>query len=329
MRRREFISLIGGAAAAWPLAARAQQYDGVRRIGVLMNFPSDDPEGQARLAAFTQALPKLGWTEGHNLHIDIRWAADDLNRNRQYAEELVALSPDVILASASPSVAALQRVTRSVPIVFANVIDPVGAGFINSLSRPGGNSTGFTAFEFSLGGKWLELLKEFAPTVTRVAVIRDPNIAAGVGQFAAIQSAASSTAVELSAIDQSDVGAIKSGLAAFAREPNGAVIIAASSTAVTHRELTIALLTQYRLPSVYPFRYYPAAGSLASYGPDPIEEYPRAAAYVDRILKGEKPADLPVQAPTKYALVINLKTAKALGLTIPASLLATADEVIE
>jgi putative ABC transport system substrate-binding protein len=328
VRRREFVSLIGGA-AAWPLAARAQRSDRVRRIGVLMNFASDDPEGQARLAAFTQALPKLGWTEGGNLHIDVRWAGDDPGRNRQYAEELVALSPDVILASASPSVAALQRVTRRVPIVFANVVDPVGAGFINSLPRPGGNTTGFTAFEYSIGGKWLELLKEFAPAVTRVAVVRDPNIAAGVGQFAAIQSAASSRGVELSAIDQSDVGAIESGLAAFAREPNGAVIVAASSTAVTHRDLTIALLTQYRLPNIYPFRYYPAAGSLASYGPDPINEYSRAAEYIDRILKGEKPADLPVQAPTRYELVINLQTAKTLGVTVPASLLARADEVIE
>ncbi len=329
MKRRDFITLLGGAAVAWPLAARAQQSDQVRRIGVLMNFAADDLEGQARVAAFTQALPKLDWTEGRNLHIDIRWAADDPNRNRQYAEELVALSPDTVIASGSPSLAALRRVTRSVPIVFANVIDPVGAGFINSMSRPGGNCTGFTAFEYSIGGKWLELLKEFSPAVRRVAVVRDPNIAAGVGQFAAIQSAASSTAVELSAIDQSDIGAIESGLAAFAREPNGAVIIGASSTAVTHRELTIALLTQFRLPSIYPFRYYPAGGSLASYGPDPVKAYALAAAYVDRILRGEKPADLPVQAPTKYELVINLKNAKALGITVPATLLVSADEVIE
>ncbi|AMN44067.1 ABC transporter substrate-binding protein [Rhodoplanes sp. Z2-YC6860] len=328
MRRRQFISLLG-AAAVWPLGARAQRLDQARRIGILMNFASNDPEGQERLAAFLEAFSKLGWTEGQNLAVDIRWAADDPVRNRQFAGELIALSPDAVLASASPSLVALQRATRSVPIVFANVIDPVGAGFINSLARPGGNATGFTAFEYSIGGKWLELLKEFAPAATRVAVVRDPNIPAGVGQFAAIQSAASSRAVELSAIDQSDVGAIKRGLSTFAQEPHGAVIIAASSTALTHRELTIALLTQYRLPNIYPFRYYPKAGSLASYGPNPVKDYQRAAGYIDRILKGEKPADLPVQTPTKYELVINFKTAKTLGLNVPQTLLATADEVIE
>jgi len=258
-----------------------------------------------------------------------RWAADDVDRYRRYAEELVALTPDVILASGSPSVEALLRVTRSVPIVFANVIDPVGAGFVTSMARPRGNTTGFTAYEYSISGKWLELLKEFAPNVTRIAVLREPSIAAGIGQFAAIQSAASSSGVELSAIDSRDTGEIGRALAAFAHEPNGGVIITASSSAVTHRELIISLATRYRLPNVYPFRYYPASGGLASYGPDTIAEFKRASVYVDRILKGEKPADLPVQAPTKYETVINLKTAKALGLSVPEMLLARADEVIE
>ena len=294
-----------------------------------MNFRANDPEGQARLAAFTQALTKLGWIEGSNLHTDIRWAADDPNLARQYADELVALKPDVLLASASQSVEALQRTTRSVPIVFSNVIDPVGAGFVHSLSRPGGNATGFSAFEYSIGGKWLELLKELTPNLTRVAVIRDPSFAAGIGQFAAIQSAASSSGIELSAIDQRDSGEIERGIAAFAREANGAVIVAASAAAVTFRELTVSLVTQYRLPNVYPFRYYSAAGGLASYGPNSIKDFPRAAEYVDRILKGQKPADLPVQAPTKYELVINLKAAKAIGLSVPQSVQARADEVIE
>ena len=327
-RRREFITLLGGS-AAWPLAARAQQPEGMRRVGVLMNFPSNDEEGQARITAFAQALQKLGWTEGGNVRTHTRWAADDVDRYRRYAEELVALTPDVILASGSPSVEALLRVTRSVPIVFANVIDPVGAGFVTSMARPRGNTTGFTAYEYSISGKWLELLKEFAPNVTRIAVLREPSIAAGIGQFAAIQSAASSSGVELSAIDSRDTGEIGRALAAFAHEPNGGVIITASSSAVTHRELIISLATRYRLPNVYPFRYYPASGGLASYGPDTIAEFKRASVYVDRILKGEKPADLPVQAPTKYETVINLKTAKALGLSVPEMLLARADEVIE
>jgi putative ABC transport system substrate-binding protein len=330
MQRRQFISLLGGAAAAWPLAGRAQQADRVRRIGVLMNFPPDDAEGNARLAAFTQALPKLGWIEGGNLHTEVRWAADDTDRYRRYSEELVSLPSDVLVASASQSVAALQRVTRSVPIVFASVIDPVGAGFIATLARPGGNTTGFTAFEYSISGKWLELLREFAPNVTRVAVLRDPSFAAGIGQFAALQSAASSlSGVELSAIDPRDADEIERALAAFAREPNGGVIITASAAVVTHRELIISLVTRYRLPNLYPFRYFPKTGSLASYGPDSIKDYSRAAAYVDRILKGQKPVDLPVQAPTKYELVINLKTAKALGLEVPPMLLARADAVIE
>jgi putative tryptophan/tyrosine transport system substrate-binding protein len=329
VNRRAFIMLLGGAAAAWPLVAHAQQGERMRRIGVLMNIPSNDEEGQARITAFAQSLQKLGWTEGGNVRTYTRWAADDVDRYRQYAQELVALTPDVILASGSPSVEALLRVTRSVPIVFANVIDPVGAGFVTSMARPRGNTTGFTAYEYSISGKWLELLKEFAPNVTRVAVLREPSLAAGIGQFAAIQSAASSSRVELSAIDSRDASEIDRALAAFAQEPNGGVIIAASSSAVAHRQLIISLAMRYRLPNVYPFRYYPASGGLASYGPDTIAEFKRASIYVDRILKGEKPADLPVQAPTKYELVINLKTAKALGLTVPDSLLARADEVIE
>jgi putative tryptophan/tyrosine transport system substrate-binding protein len=327
MRRREFIALLGGA-ASWPLVARAQRAQRMKRIGVLFVQRPGDPEGQARLAAFTQALRQLGWIDGDNMRIDTRWAVDDTERRRG-AEELVALAPDVILASASLSVAALQRVTHSIPIVFANVIDPVGAGFVKSLARPGGNTTGFTAFEYSISGKWLELIREMAPRVTRVAVLRDPSFAAGIGSFAAIQSAASSSTVELSVIDTRDTGEIERDLNALAREPNGAVIVTPSPSAVSQRELIIALATRHRLPNVYPYRYYPASGGLASYGPDANDEHKRAAAYVDRILKGEKPADLPVQLPTRYDLVINLKTAKALGLTIPPNLLALADEVIE
>ena len=329
MKRRNFITLLGGAAAAWPLAARAQQGERVRRIGVLMGGPESDPEEQVRLAAFLDGLQQLGWTDGRNVRIDIRWPAASADRNRTYAAELVGLAPDVILASASASVAALQQASRSAPIVFANVIDPVGAGFIASLAQPGGNATGFTAFEYGISGKWLELLKEIAPHTTRVAVLRDPALAAGIGQFAAIQSMASSSAVELSAIDSRDVGEIERAVVAFARKPNSGLIVAASASALVHRDQIIALATRLRLPNVYPFRYYPSNGGLASYGPDQIDQYRRAASYVDRILRGEKPADLPVQAPTKYELVINLKTAKVLDLTVPDSLLARADEVIE
>jgi putative ABC transport system substrate-binding protein len=326
VQRREFIALLGGVAVAWPRAAQAQQP--ARRIGVLMPGASDDPEWQARLAAFLDGLQQLGWTDGRNVRIDTRWASGDAAPNR--AEELVALAPDVILASASVSVAALQRITRGVPIVFAIVIDPVGAGFVASLARPGGNTTGFSAFEYSLSGKWLEVLKEIVPSVTRVAVLRDPALAAGIGQFAAIQALApQSLGVELTPIDVRNPGEIERAIAAFARERNGGLIVTASQSSVTHRNLIISLATRYRLPNVYPFRYYPAIGGLASYGPDAIDEFKRAAGYVDRILKGEKPADLPVQAPTKYALVINLKTAKTLGLTVPPSLLGRADEVIE
>jgi ABC-type uncharacterized transport system substrate-binding protein len=326
------MSLVGGAAAssiAWPPAIRAQQPEGMRRIGVLMNFSSNDREGEERVTTFAHALRGLGWIEGRNLRIDTRWAADDPDRYRRYSEELVALAPDVILASTSPSVAALQRVTHSVPIVFAGVIDPVGAGFVNSLARPGGNSTGFIAFEYSISAKWLELLREFAPKLKRAAVIRDPALAAGIGQFAVIQSVASSTQLELTAIDSRNLGEIERALAAFADEPNGGVILTAGPSQLAHRETILSLTTQYRLPSIAPFRYYSAEGALASYGPDWSKDFPRAAAYVDRILKGTKPADPPVQAPTKYELVINLKTAKAIGLEVPPSLLSHTDEVIE
>ncbi len=296
---------------------------------MLLNFPAGDPEGQARLGAFIKGLQELGLADGRNVQLTTRWAAADAARYRQYATELVALAPDVILASASPSVAALQQVSRSVPIVFANVVDPVGAGFVASLARPGGNATGFTLFEYGLSGKWLELLKEIAPHMTRAAVLRDPTLAAGIGQFAAIQSVAPSLGVELTALNMRDPDEIERGIAAFAREPNGGLIVTLSPWGGTHRELIISLATLYRLPNVYAFRYYPATGGLASYGPDSTDEYMRAAGYVDRILKSEKPADLPVQAPNKYVLVINRKAAKALRVEVPASVLARADEVIE
>ena len=327
MRRREFITLIGSASVAWSLAARAQEPK--RRIGVLMSLLENDPEGQPRVRAFVDGLQQLGWTDGHNVRIDIRWAGNPADPGK-YAAELVALAPDVIFASASVNVAALRRITRSVPIVFANVIDPVGAGFVASLARPGGNTTGFSSFEYSLSGKWLELLKEIAPNLTRVAVVRDSLLAAGIGQYAAIQALApQSLGVELTPIDVQDPNEMERAIIAFAREPNGGLIVTGSQAAARHRKLIIALALQHRLPNVYGFRYYATSGGLASYGPDLIDVHKRAAAYVDRILKGEKPADLPVQAPTKYELVINLKTAKALGLTVPQTVLGRADEVIE
>jgi putative ABC transport system substrate-binding protein len=330
MQRREFITLLGGAAVAWPRATRAQQADRIRRVGVLESRTADDPEGKARVAVFAHGLRELGWTDGRNMRIDYRWAAADADRYRTYAAELVALAPDVILASSSASVTALQQTTRTVPIVFVNVIDPVGAGFVASLARPGGNSTGFTLFEYSLSGKWLELFKEIAPNLTRIAILRDPAIAAGIGQFAVIQAMAPpSFGVELSPIDERDGGEIERDIAAFARAPNGGLIVTASSGAVAYRELIITLAARHRLPAVYPFRYFVTSGGLISYGPDTTEQYRRAAGYVDRILKGQKAVDLPVQAPTKYELAINLKTAKALGLTVPPSLLARADQVIE
>jgi putative tryptophan/tyrosine transport system substrate-binding protein len=331
MRRREFLGLVGSAATVWPLSAHAQQIDRVRKVAVLMNLAAEDLEVKARLQAFLQSLRKTGWIEGENLRTEVRWASGNAERFHQYARELVGSAPDVILASASPSVAALQQVTRSVPIVFANVIDPVGAGFVTSLARPGGNATGFTSFEYSISGKWLELLKELAPNLTRVAVLREPSIPASIGQFAAIQTmaSASSTGVELSVIDPGDPSGIERALAAFAHEPNGGVIVTPSPSTGAYRESIISLTNRYRLPAVYAFRYFTADGGLASYGPDTIDVYGRAAAYVDRILKGEKPADLPVQAPTKYELVINLRTAKAIGLNLPPALLTRADEVIE
>jgi putative ABC transport system substrate-binding protein len=315
---------------AWPLAARAQQADRMRRVGVLLNRVADDPEEQARLAAFLQRLQELGWTDGRNVWIDYRWAAADPDRSRTYAAELVALAPDVILAAGSQSVAALQQTATTVPIVFANVVDPVGAGFVARLARPGGNATGFTPFEYSLSGKWLELLKEIAPNLTRIAILRDPGIATGIGQFAAIPAMASpSLGVELSPIDVRDGGKIERDIAALARESNSGLIVTASSGASVHRELIIMLAARHGLPAVYPFRYFVTRGGLISYGPDPTDQFRRAAGYVDRILKGEKAADLPVQSPTKYELAINLKTANALGLTMPPSLLARADQVIE
>ena len=328
MRRREFITLVGGAAvAAWPLAARAQQGERMRRIGVLMNLPADDAEGQGRIAAFLQELQQLGWTDGRNVLIDRRWAAGDAGRFQRYAEELVALAPDVILAAAVPSVQALQRATRTVPIVFANVTDPVASGFVQSLARPGGNTTGFMQFEFGLSGKWLELLKQVAPDVTGAAVLRDPDVGSGTAQFAVIQAMAPLLRVEVNPVNVRDPSEIRR--AVEARSPNGGLIVTASAMAYTHRDLIITLAARHKLPTLYFDRSFVAAGGLISYVPDYTNQYRRAASYVDRILKGEKPADLPVQAPTKYELVINLKTARALGLEVPPSVLARADEVIE
>ncbi len=327
MRRREFISLLGGV-AAWPLTARAQQGERVRRVGVLMSLAADDSESSARLTAFVQGLQQLGWTDGRNVRIDTRWAAGDADRGRKYAAELVALAPDVIITDTSFNVAAVQQATRTVPIVFGGVIDPVGAGLVDSLARPGGNTTGFTAFEYAIAAKWLELLKEVAPHVTRAAVLRDPTIAAGVGQFAAIQATAP-FGIELSAVGLHDAGAIEPAVAAFARGANGGLVMTASPFGGNHPDVITTLAARYKLPAVYPWRYFVNAGGLMSYGSDLASQFRSAAQYVDRILKGEKPSNLPVQAPTKYELVINLKTAKALGLDVPPTLLARADEVIE
>jgi putative ABC transport system substrate-binding protein len=326
MRRRKFITLLG-AALTLPAAALAQDGMRTRKLGILVNLDSDDEEGRARIKSFTQALDKSGWIEGGNLHTEIRWAGESAERYREYAKELIAFKPDVLLASASPSVAALQQVTRDVPIIFANVIDPVGAGFVVSLARPGGNTTGFTAFEYSISGKWLELLKEVAPDLRRVAVVRDPLIAAGIGQFATIQALASG--LEITAINPRDPAEIRTAMEGFARERDGGVIITASSPSAIHRDLLVSLALKLRLPTVSPFRYFTSNGGLASYGPATNDSYERAASYVDRVLKGERPANLPVQAPTKYELVINLRTAKAIDLALPQTLLARADEVIE
>jgi putative tryptophan/tyrosine transport system substrate-binding protein len=329
MRRREFITLLGGVAAAWPLIARAQQGERIRRIGVLMNTAADDREGQAGLAAFYKILQQLGWGVGQNVQIDIRWGENNGELDRKYATELVALAPDVILASGSPSVAALQHVTRTVPIVFVRVSDPVGGGFVDSLARPGGNATGFMLFEYSFSGKWLELLKQILPRLTQAVVLRDSTNRAGIGEFAAIQSVAPSLGVELRPVDTRDAGEIERTLAAFARSANGGLIVTPSASVSVYRDAIMTLAARYKLPAVYGFRFNAIDGGLISYGPDRIDQFRRSAEYVDRILKGEKPADLPVQAPTKYELVINLKTAKALGLEIPPALLARADEVIE
>jgi ABC-type uncharacterized transport system substrate-binding protein len=329
MRGRKFITLLGGA-ATWPLAARTQQPERVRRIGVLMASAADDSENQARMAAFLQGLAQLGWTDGRNVRIDTRWATTNADDLRRHAAELAALAPDVLVAATgTATVGPLLQATRTVPIVFVAVVDPVGAGFVASLGRPGGNATGFTMFEYGLSGKWLELLKQMAPGVTRAAVLRDAAIASGIGQFAAVQAVAPSLGVELSPVDARDVPEIERAVAAFANSGNGGLIVTPSPVANRHRDLIATLAARHRLPAVYGSRQYVAAGGLISYGPDLIDQYRRAAGYVDRILKGEKPADLPVQAPTKYELVINLKTAKALGLDVPATLLARADEVIE
>jgi len=327
--RREFIALLGGAAAAWPLAARAQQPERMRRIGVLMPSAADDPEFQARITAFLQGLAQLGWLDGRNVRIDTRWGVADADRIRKYAAELVALAPDVILANSSAAIAPLLQATRTVPIVFTSVADPVGAGYVDSLARPGGNATGFLVWEYSIAAKWLELLKEIAPGVTRAAVLRESAIAAGPSQFAVIQAVAPSLGVELRTIETRDAGEIERAITAFAQGPNGGLIVTGSPAAVFHRGLIVELAARHRLPAVYFQRPFVAVGGLISYGSDPTDQYRRAAGYVDRILKGERPADLPVQASTKYELIINLKTAKALGLEIPSSVFARADEVIE
>jgi ABC-type uncharacterized transport system substrate-binding protein len=326
--RRGFIALIGGT-AAWPMAARAQQGERMRRVGVLFGLVADDPEGQARVARYQQVLQQFGWIEGRNLRIDIRWGGGNADDVRKYAAELVAIGPDVILATASFSTGALLQATRSVPIVFTNVPDPVGAGFVESLARPGGNVTGFMGFEYGMSGKWLELLKEVAPGVTRVAVLRDPALPAGIGQFGAIQAVAPSLRIEVSAVNVRDTSEIEHAIAAFARAANGGLIVTQSALATIHRELIVTLAARHRLPAVYNNRNFVTAGGLVSYGDDLANQDRLAIGYVDRILKGAKPADLPVQAPTKYELVINLKIAKALGIAVPQTLLARADEVIE
>ena len=320
MKRRTFITLLSGAAAAWPVAARGQQGERMRRIGVLMSRSADNPDALALVSAFAQGLQERGWTVGGNVRIEYRWGAGDLDRFRRYAAELVALSPDVVLASGGSIVGAFQQASRTVPIVFVNTIDPVGGGWVESLSRPGTNATGFASYEFSMSGKWLELLKEIAPGVKRVAVIRDPSVPAGSGGLAAIQTVAPSFGVELTPVGVRDAGEIERGIAAFARSPNGGLIMVGPQSSVQlHRDLIIRLAAQHRLPAVYGARFWVTPGGLIAYVPDPIDQYRRAAGYVDRILKGEKPADLPVQAPTKYELAINLKTAKALGLAVPPS----------
>jgi putative ABC transport system substrate-binding protein len=329
MQRRDFLTLLGGAAAAWPLAASAQQPDQrVRRICVLSSLAEDDPESVARRPAFEQALKALGWTNGSNLRVDYRWGADDADRIRKLVAELIALAPDLIVTSGNSVLAPMMQATRTIPIVFVQIIDPVGAGFVKSLARPGGNITGFTPFEYSLAGKWVELLKQIAPHVTRAAVIRDPTRGLGIGQFAVVQAIAPLLGMELSPINAHDVSEMESETAAFARSPNGGLVVTVGGTAM-HRDLIIALAAKHRLPAVYPYSYFVSAGGLISYGPDTIDQFRRAAGYIDRIFKGEKPADLPVQQATKVEMYINLKTAKALGVNVPNTLIGRADEVIE
>jgi len=332
MRRREFIVYAGSAVAApqiWPLATRAQQSERVRRIGVLLQAVKSDPESQIRIKAFVKELEQFGWTEGRNLQLDYRWAGGNSDDIRKHAADLVALAPDVLVAAGSATVGALQQSTRTVPIVFATVGDPVGAGFVESLARPGGNITGFAIFEYAIGAKWLELLREISPRTTRVAVLRDPSVATGPGQFGAIQTAAPSLRMEISPVNMRDASEIGRALTAFAQSPNGGLIVSGTPLAQLHRNLIITLAARHKLPAVYFERFFVVDGGLISYGADFVDQYRRAGGYVHRILNGEKPADLPVQAPTKYELVINLKTAKALDLTVPPSLLARADAIVE
>jgi putative ABC transport system substrate-binding protein len=325
MRRREFVALLA-TAVTWPLAAQAQR---MRRIGVFMNYAEDTPQSQARLASFLEEMQELGWTAGRNVQIDYRWGVADSDRNRRNAAELVAFAPDVILASATAVTAALVQTTRTIPIVFVNVVDPVGAGFVQSMARPSGNATGFIPFEYGMGGKWLERLKQIAPGVRRVAVLQNPIVASSGGQLGAIEALAPSLGVELSAFSVRETGEIERAITRFAQAPTGGLIVVGAPSLETHHDLIVTLAAQHRLPAVYPYRSYVAGGGLMSYGTDLVAQFRRAAGYVDRILKGEKPADLPVQAPTKYELAINLETAKALGLDVPATLLARADEVIK
>jgi ABC-type uncharacterized transport system substrate-binding protein len=327
--RRKFLATLGGAAVVWPLAARAQQSERMRRVGVLMNVAADDPTGQTRLLTFAQALAQAGWIDGHNIRIDVRWGPGDPERIRKYAAELVALAPDLILASGGTTLGPLREVSRTVPTVFTGVGDPVGAGFVDNLARPGGNATGFVAFEWSISGKWVDLLKEIAPGVTRAVVLRDSGLASGASQFAVIQAMAPSLRVEIKPVNVGGAAEIERAVAAFARAPNGGLIATGGGRVRFHRDLIVKLAARHKLPAVYYDRVYVASGGLISYGPDFVDQFRHAAGYVDRVLKGEKPADLPVQQPTKYELVINLKTAKALGLEMPASVLARADEVIE
>ena len=327
MRRREFITLLGGAAAAWPLATRAQQPGGMRRIGVLMVIAENDPEAQPRIAAFLAGLQAFGWKDGRNVRIDYRWAADDTGRMRAYATELIDTAPDVIFVSSTPALAALG--TRTIPIIFVGVPDPISSGFVVSLARPGGNVTGITNFEFSMGGKWVGLLREIAPRIARVAIMINPETPSGSSFLGPIEAAATSFAVEPIRVPVQDTTDFEHTIEAFARELNGSVIVLPSPVTQFHRNVIVALVARYRLPTIYPYRYFTAAGGLMSYGVDVLDTYRRAAYYVDQVLKGAKPADLPVQRPTKFELVINLKTANALGLKVPDKLLALADEVIE